>query len=171
MPRNCDVNAAVVRQQLALNGLFDFIFNLFELQLLGIRIHEIGQRMFADDGALGAAQHAFEHRLGGWHGAAGEFPQKLSGIGNLPADIDAGQQGDAVRSVIFAEFVLEILNALVEFVNLLDRPWPFQIRAGLVVRAGRLAERGDHGDLGLAHLKDEKQQRENNDQRCADDDG
>jgi hypothetical protein len=79
-----DADAAIVRLQLRLDGLLDFVFDGVEFQLLRVGIHEIGQRMFADDGAFGAAQHAFQHALGGQgHRTAGEFREERPGVGNF----------------------------------------------------------------------------------------
>ena len=92
-------HAVIVRPQFVLHGLFNFIFNLVELQRVGIRIDEIGQRMPADGGGFGRAQHALELalRVGQRHRrVAGENLEELAGVRNPPADINARQQHAAV---------------------------------------------------------------------------
>ncbi len=38
---------------------FDFAFNLLQLEFRGIRVHEVGQTVLADDRLLGAAHDSF----------------------------------------------------------------------------------------------------------------
>src|ERR1017187_2134814 len=167
----CDFDAAIVRLQLRLDGLLDFVFDGVKLQLLRVGVHEIGQRMSADHGAFGAAQHAFKHALGGHGRTAGEFREERLCVGNLPANINHHEQIIVVGRKTLAESVLEILHALIKFIDFLHRPWPFEIRARLDEVARRFAKRRDDGDFGLADLKNKQQQRENHNQHCADDDG
>ena len=89
--------------------------------------------MFADDGALEIAQALVQFALGISNGVetAGELREKGGGVGNLPSHINRGQEGEVVFGQALGKPVLEILDALVELIDLLDGPGPLKVRAGL----------------------------------------
>ena len=61
--------------------------------------------------------------------------------------------------------ILEVLHALVEAMDALDRPGPFQVRTGFGDIAGGFAEGGHDDDFGFAHLENKQEQADDQNQK------
>src|SRR5687768_9543047 len=97
--------------------------------------------------------------------AAGEAVEEVPRLFNRPADINTRQQGVSVRSEHLLIRVFEIVNALVEAINLLNRQRPLEIKTGLINGLGGwFRECSQHHDVCLAHLEGEQQQKKNEEQ-------
>ena len=101
---------------------------------------------------------------------AGEFWKEGHGIGDLPANIDCGQEVIAILGQTFSELILEILDPLIEAMQHLNAPGQPKIKSRLGDGlAGGLAKCGYHHDFRLAHLKCEQQQGKDEQQESSDD--
>ena len=76
-----------------------------------------------------------------------KFREKRLRILNLPTHISHRQQSVMIEGLRFVELVLEVLDALVKDMLLLNRPGPFHVKTGIRQRSRGLAESGDddHG--------------------------
>jgi hypothetical protein len=65
------------------------------------------------------------------------------------------------------------MHALIQLIDSLDGLGPLQMGTRVGPRVVRFhpVEKGDDGDLGLAHLEDKEHQAENGDEQEGDDDG
>src|SRR6185312_2621815 len=108
-----DGDAVIVRLELGLDGRENFLFDGAEFRAAGIGGNQVRERMLANDGALGGADQGAELLLHGGNSTR-KFLQKHARLSDAPADIDRGQQREAVRRQILAELVLEVgaLDAL-----------------------------------------------------------
>jgi hypothetical protein len=136
------------------------------------RRNKIGQRMLAHDARLMMAENALEFAFGrgDWFGRAGKTWEEYLGIGDLPADVNRGEQVVTVAREALGQFVFEILDSLIEAMDVFDPPRP----ARLEPRGGDLPvylakARHDHHFL-LAHLEAKQQQGKNNQQKGANND-
>ena len=126
-----ELNAVVVRLQVRLCTVCSISFSISSnFNCFGSAFTKSDSVCAADDGALGAAQHAFELALRG--GARSR--REISGKTRWHRKSSSRHRRSTSRLMLsaresLAEFVLEILDALVEFIDLLDRPRPFEIRA------------------------------------------
>src|SRR6266404_1357167 len=136
--------------------------------------------MVPGDCALGITQQTFQGAFGPEDRApvrvrnrpAGKFREKSLRITDLPAHINHRQQVIMIGRQGLIELVIKILYPLVEPVNPLDRPGPFEVRAaGFGYGSRRFAKGGDEHNFGFADLEYKEPQAEDDDQQDADDDG
>src|SRR5256885_15786107 len=113
--------------------------------------------MFSKDRAFGMTQQPFQITFGfpNWIGIARESREKVRHFSNFPADVNRGDEVKTVASESLGGFVFEILNALIELIDFLDRPRPFDFEAWLDDLVLGLPKGGHDGDFGFAHLKRE----------------
>ena len=162
---------AGVLERSHLDQVKDFLLDIGKLIALAFRRQEIHQRMFADHRGLCIANRSFDDllRLQDRFGISGKPREKRGRVGDLPADEHRRQQVEAVLCQALGELVFrEVLNPLVEFVLLLNGPGPLKVGARVGYGPRRLAERGNHGDLGLSELEHAHQQADDNQQQDAD---
>src|ERR1043166_7618207 len=114
------------------------------------------KRVLADDGALRVANDFLESTLGFGDGATGEFREERGRFADAPAGVNRHEQIVAVWRERFVELALEILDALVELVDFLNRPRRLRVKSRLGDLSRRLAERRHDRYLRRAHLEQER---------------
>src|SRR5207249_3999962 len=107
--------------------------NFGEFQLVFIGGNKVSERMLADDGVFGAAQQRGQFALG----PADRVVETLAEnrwITDAPAGIDGDDDVVTVLGERLLEFFLEVLDALVEWLNFLN--WPGQLEIKTRFRDG-----------------------------------
>src|ERR1043165_900758 len=98
------------------------------------------------------------HTLFGLAGRTTKAPEKKLRVLNLPAHVNHNQQIVFVGGQPLLELALQIVDAVIEFVLLLDWPREFDFQARFSERASRFAERSHYRHFGGPHLKGTEQQ-------------
>src|SRR5438552_7207922 len=113
--------------------------------------------MLAHHSAVSIAHQAFQALFRSRRRTAKAREEKIR-LFNLPADVNHDQQIVTIRCQHLLEFALEVMDALVEFMDLLHGPGPFEVWTGLRDWPRRPAKGGHDRHFGRAHLKGEEEQ-------------
>src|SRR5947207_9237818 len=115
--------------------------------------------MLAKYGALGVAQQPFKVPFRLWNRltVSSERREKVGHFGNLPADINGRNKIEAVSRQTFRLLIFEILDALIEFIHLLNWPWHPPFEAGFGILPAHFPECRHDRDFGFANLECKQQ--------------
>src|SRR5437867_6970441 len=160
----------MVCADIGLNFLEHLLLDLHKLEFFFVGGNKLREGMFAYHSAVSVADQSLQALLRSRNRAAKTREEKLRLI-NLPAHINHYEQIVAVGSQHLLEFALEIVDAVVEFVNLLHWPGQLEIRSRLGDWPRRPAEGGHDRYFGGTHLKSKEQQHENQEEDKTDDKG
>src|SRR5258705_9367395 len=94
--------------------------------------------------------------------------EELRRLRNVPARIHFDQQAVPVGGKRLLELAFEIVNALVEFIDLLYWTWPAQVGTGIRLLIRWPPKSGHDRNLRRAHLEEKQQQSENKQQQQTD---